>query len=291
MNTPIHLPPDRSRPFSMYIADIEYARRQPHVFGQVPLKLQLILPHLTACPGKHPLIIFVNGGGFVSPQMYWRIPLISRLAERGYVVAVPDYRGSDRATFPANIADVRTAARYMLAHADTYSVDRNKLIFMGGSAGAYTALMAAYAGEKFDAEDDELSIPLQVDGVIDLYGPTDLSRMTDENLSELAAAASLEGRYFGIKDIRQDPQLAKESCVLTYISEEKALPPTMIAHGSADSIVSFNQSERLYAALTQAGQAVEFYCIDGAEHADCAFFSSDMMGRYDAFIKQLFLHQ
>lgn len=290
MNTPIHLSPDRSRPASMYIADIEYARRQPRMFGQVPLKLQLILPHPTACPGKHPLIIFVNGGGFVSPQMYWRIPWLSRLAERGYVVAMPDYRGSDKAAFPANIADVRTAARYMLAHADTYSVDSNKLIFMGGSAGAYTALMAAYAGEKFDAEDDDLSIPLNVNGVIDLYGPADLSRMSDENISELAAAASLEGRYLGMKDIRKEPQLAKESCVLTYISKEKALPPTMIAHGSADSVVSFSQSELLHAALNQAGQTVAFYCIDGAEHADCAFFSSGMMDKYDAFIKQLFLH-
>ena len=290
------LTPDRSRPACYYLNDIEFAHR-PSAPGFQPLKfhslkLQLLLPAGSLAPdaAPHPLVVFVNGGGYHDPQMYVRIPRLSRLAELGYAVAMPQYRGSESAFFPAMVQDVRTAIRFLRTHAKTYAIDPEMVVLMGGSAGGHTALLAAYGGAKFDAPDDDLSVSASVCGVIDLYGPTDVTRMgsmVSETAPELEAAISPEDRLFGMVDLRKHPEIAADSIVTRYIHPDQPLPPTLIAHGDADCIVSYTQSELLYHALEDAGQDVAFYCLDGAAHADPAFFDYNMMELYSSFIQKV----
>ena len=45
-----------------------------------------------------------------------------------------------------------------------------------------------------------------------------------------------------------------------------ALPPFLIAHGDADPVVSFHQSELLFDALEKAGGTVRLHCVKGAGH-------------------------
>lgn len=294
MASVVHIQPDRSFPACQYLHDVEFACRADIQKGRMihflPLKMQILLPAGSPHNGPHPLVVFVNGGGYHNPKMYIRVPWLSRLAERGYVVAMPQYRGSEDATFPAMVQDVRTAIRFLRTHAKEYGIDPEKVVLMGGSAGGHTALLAAYAGSKFDAPDDDLSVSASVCGVLDLYGAVDVMQMepmVSDTATELKAACSPAGRLFGMVDLRKHPEMAADSIVTRYIHPDKPLPPTFIAHGDADSIVPYQQSELLYNALHAAGQDVEFYCVDGAEHADPAFFHSNMMDLYSAFIQRV----
>ncbi len=70
---------------------------------------------------------------------------LSRIAERGFVVAIVEYRHSGIASFPAQIQDARNAVRFMRANAAQYHVDADNLFLSGCSSGGQVALLAAVA--------------------------------------------------------------------------------------------------------------------------------------------------
>lgn len=279
------------RPASIYISDVEFARRlrRGMIFAQIPLSLQILMPGPGTRPEETrlPLVLFVPGGGFMSPQMYWRVPWAARLAERGFVVVMPQYRGAEESPFPSQVEDILTAIRFLRTHADNYGIDPDRIVLMGGSAGAHIALLAAYAGDRFHAPDDDLSIPVDVCGVIDLYGPADKRSMVPEDWPEEAAAASPPGRLVGGLDIRKHPEAIAPTIVANYIQKNVKLPPTLILHGSADDIVPFSQSAQLADILEEAGQDVDFYRVEGAGHATPEFFQPEVIDLYEAFVHRV----
>src|SRR5262249_15017432 len=83
----------------------------------------------------------------------------------------------------------------------------------------------------------------------------------------------------GISDIRDhqgDPTppypdlvaLVESASVLSWIGPERAMPPVFIAHGDMDTVVPKKQSERLHAALVDAGADCEYVLVPGAGHND-----------------------
>jgi len=65
--------------------------------------------------------------------------LCRRLAERGYVAVTVSYRLAPKFPFPAAVHDVKTAVRWLRAHAETYQVDPDRIGVTGGSAGGHLA--------------------------------------------------------------------------------------------------------------------------------------------------------
>ena len=259
------------------------------VFAQHPLYLQITLPGRMPRleQARLPMVLFVPGGGYMNPMMHWRVPWASRLAERGFVVAMPQYRGAEEAPFPGMVGDVLSALRFLRVNADKYGIDPDKVVLLGGSAGAHIALLAAYAGQRFQVSDDDRSIPVNVSGVIDLYGPVDGRGMMPDGCSEESAAASPVGKLVGGLDIRKHPETIAPTIVTNYVTRDDKLPPTLILHGSADDIVPYSQSEMLANTLEAANQDVAFYCIDGAGHATPEFFQPEVIDLYEAFIHRV----
>lgn len=282
---------NRERLCGIYIADVEFARRlrRGRIFAQTPLYLQITMPWPGAYPKETrlPLVLAVPGGGYMNPQMYWRVPWVARLAERGFAVVMPQYRGAEEAPFPGMVEDVLTALRFLRASADQYGIDPDRVVLLGGSAGGQIALLAAYAGEHFHAPDDDLSIPVNVSGVIDLYGPVDNRGMIPDGCSEESATALPTGKLVGGLDIRKHPEAVEPTIVTNYITRDAKLPPTLILHGSADAIIPYGQSELLANALEEAGQDVTFYRVEGAGHAAPDFFQPEAIDIYEAFIRRV----
>ena len=82
-------------------------------------------------------------------------------------------------------------------------------------------------------------------------------------------------------------QVLKNATALNYITQEADLPPTLIAHGSADAMVPADQSAELYQALQEAGKDVQLYIVEDAAHADRKFFQKEMMDVYAEFIHRV----
>jgi acetyl esterase/lipase len=160
---------------------------------------------------------------------------------RGYAVASIDYqlatpRGSG--SFPGAVYDVKTAVRFLKAHAGTWSLDPTRVILMGTSAGGH---LAALSGASADQLEPDFTGPLadvnsRVVAIVDIVGPTDLTRFAT---TPHPWAAPLTADFLGCP-VRNDraacsAKLLRMASVAPYIST--ASPPIFMAYGTADNLV------------------------------------------------------
>jgi acetyl esterase/lipase len=92
-----------------------------------------------------PIVVFVHGGGFVVGSRKANRDYVEKLADRGYVVFVPEYRlldESDGKGALAGIADVCASLSYLKDNAERFGGDLSRLFVIGESAGAFLAVYA-----------------------------------------------------------------------------------------------------------------------------------------------------
>lgn len=261
---------------------VEYA-----VKDQYPLHLNIIIPPDNGEGILYPVMMYVQGSGWRKQKMVKSMPYLMEFAKKGYVIAIVEYRYADLAIFPAQIKDMNTAIRYMLDHAEEFHADRNKMVIAGDSSGAHTAVMTELTKDLQEFSDESLadrSFPIK--GVIDLFGPSDLSKMnTPKATRNHTDANSAEGKLFGGKNILEILELVQKANPISYISAKKEIAPFLIIHGTEDTTVDPNQSEMLYDALFEAGKQVDYIEIPGAVHFGDPFWKPEVMEIIDQFIR------
>ncbi|KAJ7737068.1 Alpha/Beta hydrolase protein [Mycena metata] len=98
---------------------------------------------------KHPILVFVYGGGFVSGERQLPAPVDLGygnvglyFAKRGFVTIIPDYRLAPGTTFPGPAEDIRDALSWAVAHSADLGPDADleSLFLLGHSAGGVHAL-------------------------------------------------------------------------------------------------------------------------------------------------------
>jgi acetyl esterase/lipase len=237
--------------------DLLYARG-----GAKALLLDLYLPQTADHPC--PVVVWVHGGAFREGSKEdcpatW-------LAPRGYAVASINYRLSQEAIFPAQLADCKAAVRWLRAHAGVYGLDAAHIGAWGSSAGGHlVAMLGATAGQQeFEGTGGHLEHSSRVQAVCDFFGPTDFLQM-DAAGSTMChdAADSPESQLVG-GPIQENVDRVARANPITYVTGEA--PPFLIVHGTCDPLVPYNQSELLYAALRQAGVEVTLRPVEGAGH-------------------------
>ena len=80
---------------------------------------------------KYPLVVFIQGSAWTDPNAFWEVPQLSRLAQRGYVVATVTHRSCFEAKAPAFLVDVKSAIRFLKANAAEYDIDPGEFLTMG----------------------------------------------------------------------------------------------------------------------------------------------------------------
>lgn len=250
-----------------YIKDVVYVKR-----GDQELHLQILIPGLHAPElgyiGKHPLVIHVQGSGWGKQNCYYSLPNFYPLAHAGYVVASVEHRSSEEAQFPAFLQDVKSAIRFLRAHAKEYGIDPENVAIWGDSSGGHASVMVGVTGdmEAFKTEDNREQSDA-VKAVVDFYGPTDVTRINDapRNPDIDYSKPQPEDILFGGK-VAEHPEIAAVGNPLNYITKDKEVPPIMIMHGDQDATVPFHQSVLLYDKLIECGKVVDFYKVFAADH-------------------------
>lgn len=246
------------------------------------LHMDLIVPKERPHHAPQPAVLFLCGGAYmVMDRSIW-LPELMTLARAGYTVASMEYRTSNEAAFPAALEDVKTAVRFLRAHAEEYCVDPARIFLMGESAGGTLACLGGVTAgiAEFDRGDwPEQSSAVQ--GVVDFYGLTDLEHapcVTGPGaLADWTVPAFL-GAY-------APAGAAARASAIRYIS--RSAPPFFIVHGSADPLVPIAQSERFYEALMRNGVDAEYYILDGGSHGTGEFYQSNIMDRVTAFLDRI----
>jgi acetyl esterase/lipase len=269
-------PPNLNQPVA-YPGGVTAERDVPYAAldGFRPLTLDLYQPASKPKDSPRPVILFVHGGGWASGDarhlngMEDFPATLAALAAKGYVVASVNYRLSGEAHFPAAVQDVKSAIRWLRGHAADYNIDTTRMMAWGVEAGGQIAAMVGTScgvttlEPAADAKSKARLASDCVEGVIDWYGPTDLASWeTGAAHPPEAGAPTRLGAYLGCEPADCAPGLVRTASPLTYIGSMS--PPFLIQHGSADTEVPPDQSQKLNEALKAQSVPVEISIYPGA---------------------------
>lgn len=275
---------DLSPQFAIPMLNVEYAKKDG-----MSLHLQIIVPpmeveDMIGNKKKYPLVVFIQGSGWMEQELGQKMHGLCEFSTRGYVVAIVEYRPSLVAPFPAQIKDAKTAIRFLQEHADDYHIDKKHIFVWGDSSGGHTCVMVAATMEReYNDEDGSLDVK----AFVDYYGPTDITRMNDQpSTQDHISADSLEGRLIGRRRVDENPEWTDAVNPMNHISEDMEMKPMLIIHGDKDRLVPFQQSVLLYEKMRETQKDVEFYKLEGADHAGDAFLKEPVLDLVDQFFRK-----
>jgi acetyl esterase/lipase len=249
------------------------------------LTLQILKPK--SVKGNLPCIIYVQGSAWFKQDMFGNLPQLAEFAKKGYIIAIVEYRPSPVAKFPAQMQDAKTAIRFMRKNAETYGVDVDNFFVWGDSSGGHTALMVGLTQNSAELDtEDYKEFSVKVNGIVDFYGPTDISQMNYEPSTwDHTEAKSPEGMLIGGKNVMENLVEAAKTNPINYINDPKTAAPILILHGTKDRLVPFHQSVLLADALLQKNYTYDFYQLKGADHGSPEFWSKESFEIVDTFLK------
>lgn len=200
-----------------------------------------------------PTVIIVHGGGWVQGDRRIDVhPLFQPLSNAGFAWFSISYRlVTDVSQFGIAIDDVEAAVRYVKSHAVEFNIDPNRIALVGESAGGQLAAMAALRGGQ----------AASVRGVVAFYTPTDLvSLMKNSNYIPPQIRSSVIGTAWERLVLAGLTRLSPVNNV------RRDMPPFLLIHGTADSLVPLSQSTTMCNRMRQAGASCEVYPVEAAGH-------------------------
>ena len=250
------------------------------------LALQLLKPMWKSAGSGFPLVVFIQGSAWTKPDQFWQIPQLSMLARRGYVIASVTHRSCWNAPAPAFLQDVKTALRFLRTHAAEYDINPERVCAFGTSSGGNTALMLGLTGNDPAFETGEWAgVSTAVNCVVDCFGPTDLNKMIEEQYGAMPRDKENLLYALGGADPAAYQQTLLQISPIQYVKEGVSLPPFLILHGDADTVVLYEDSEALYDKLIACGHEADFVHITDAPH-EGSFWSGELLDIIFDFIEK-----
>lgn len=288
--------PGRERKSINFIDNIVYSRQNDLQGNEMELKMSIMLQNgnseMRLAAGRDdeaddrtpkPAILWIPGGGYRGCDKNLMVAEMQFLADAGYVVASMYYRSSAEGHFPDQIVDVKTAVRFLRAHADQYEIDPERIGVIGRSAGGHLASLAALNSDLYESgEWDGYSSKVQA--CCDMFGPVDFVKLTE--IDEIGIRTDPEYRW---KTIEETHEGAVLGCTAEEMKERarmfstpylltKAMCPILILHGDADKLVPCDISEDFYRKIVEADMEnrADFYILQEAGHGTKEFFQPEV---------------
>jgi acetyl esterase/lipase len=210
-----------------------------------------------------PVILQVPGGGWMTGgrrgQAY---PLLTRLAEAGWVCVPMGYRLSPRHPWPAHILDVKLALAWVKANIARYGGDPDFVAITGGSAGGHLASLAALTPDDKSLQPGYEDVDLTVAAAIPLYGRYDWVSTEGPGRRELV---SLVGRYIVQQRIADAPDVFRAASPLWRVCSDA--PPFFVLHGDSDTVIPVEEARAFVDALRAVSRSPVAYAeLPGAQH-------------------------
>ena len=228
--------------------------------GETALTMDVLKP---ARPNKAAVVFVVSGGWFSDHSMLKRYePDIEKVfVDAGFTVFEVVHGAQPKFKVAEIVEQVRTAVRFVHAHAADYGIDTNRMGVTGISTGGHLSLMIAGSPDS------------PVNAVAAIAPPTDLANwgkpsflLTDD--PPMAIFVPVLG--IDPKAPKNDTEaLVRKLSPISLVNPK--YPPTLIVHGDGDKTVPLQQSQTMDQALTKAKVKHKLEVIPGAGHDEKAF--------------------
>lgn len=208
--------------------------------------------------GLAPVYVYFHGGGWTSNTSETDGVTHRAMADAGYVGFSINYRlcTDDSPTWDKAIEDCADAMRWIVAHAEEYGGDPDRIVIAGESAGGHLALL--YTGMVTSGA---LDAPAPA-AVCALYPVVDLA-WTSEHGSFIVPTPGIVERYIG-GSLDEYPERVAAVSPLNYLTAN--MPPTLIVHGAKDTLVTVDGSREYAQELTDLGVKNQLVVIPYCNH-------------------------
>jgi acetyl esterase/lipase len=213
------------------------------VEGRHPASVQKLDLYVPPGEGPFPLVVWIHGGAWKGGNKeQGGAYAAAQLLPEGIALASIDYRFVADAPFPGMFQDCIDAVAFLRSHAATYRLDPARVGVWGESAGGHAAGVVAMA--EGDTRFPNSGPPVQA--AVLWYGFYDLTQ--GNKPISYSSLYGNRGPY--------DEAAAKQISPVYLI--HPGVPPVLIARGDQDTTAPLDQSEKMAAALKEAGVDVTF---------------------------------
>ncbi len=251
--------------------DVVYAER-----GEDKLLLDVYQPKTE---GPHAAVLVVHGGAWRSGSKAQLMAYAREIASRGHVAFAINYRLAPDHIFPAQIDDCREAVRFIVANAEKYSVDPERLGAIGYSAGGHLVALLGTQGVSIAVDNAQVSD--DADAVVDATNGTN-GEVAGESLIRLRAVApggapcdfrglpaNMQGLAFWLGGTPgEKAESYNAASPAAFVTKEAC--PMFFFHGESDELVNLSSPKEMMAELKKAGVENEIHVVEGAGHIAAA---------------------
>jgi acetyl esterase/lipase len=142
---------------------------------------------------KRPVFVFIHGGGWNSGKKSQYKFLGRRMASKGVVTVVPDYRLSPRTEYRGATTDVAMALKWIKENISEYGGDSSRIFIAGHSAGGHLAALVSVDNFYFDSL--KVSNPVSGTILIDAFGLDMFSYLSNESLKKNRTYYAMFGQH------------------------------------------------------------------------------------------------
>ena len=257
--------------YEIDIKDVEYLRHEDK-----PLLARVYKPRGA---GPFPLVIDLHGGAWCKKDRTADAATDEPLARSGVVVAALDFRMPPEAGYPASLADVNYAIRWLKARAAEFAVRADRVGILGVSSGGHQAMLTAMRPDDPRYAALPLSTKAAVDAavrcvvlcwpVIDPLGRYHYARQIKEGgdarlLDQAGNWLHCHEQYWEGGEAAMaegNPTLALDR------GEPVRMPPVLYLQGTRDVAHPVPNREHFIAAYRKAGGRVDLHLLEGVGEA------------------------
>lgn len=238
----------------------ETVRYGPHGPNLADIWMRPDLPR----DGKAPVLLQVPGGawmiGMRRPQAY---PMLSRLAEHGWICVSIGYRISPKHTWPDHIVDVKRAIAWVKENIGEYGGDPESVYITGGSAGGHLTALAALTPNDPKWQPGFEHVDTSVAAAVPIYGRYDWFTDTGSGRGEFVKILQ---KFIVKLPFATNRQVYLDASPITLVHADA--PPFFVLHGTDDSVIPVQEGRDFVAALQAVSKAPVIYAeIPHAQHA------------------------
>jgi len=235
-----------------------------HKFGMA-LTFDLFQPAKTNGLG---IVAIVSGGWFSAREMISTDSLKPLLAH-GYTIFAVMHGSQPKFVITEIEPDIHRAVRFIRHHAADYGIDPDRIGITGGSAGGHLSLTMATQGtngnsQAKDPVDRESS---EVQCVACFFPPTDFLNYSrpDEDAVGVGILKNFKPAFGPRTDTAEERQkLGREISPIYFVHSN--MPPILIAHGDADTLVPIYQARMFVERCQKVGSPAKLIVREGKNH-------------------------
>ena len=191
---------------------------------------------------KAPVLLQIHGGAWtIGNKEQQALPLMTHLAERGWVCVAINYRLSPKARFPAHLLDAKRAMKWIRENIADYGGDPGYVAVTGGSAGGHLSSLFALTANDARFQPGFEEVDTRVVAAVPFYGIYDFADR--EGVRGRSSMRGFLERYVMPAPLDADPQAWDDASPVRHVRGDA--PPFFVIHGSYDAL-AFVEDARLF---------------------------------------------